>query len=217
MVSVPVKRTPLPTSFKVGSVNPLTVHSHRLVSPVGPGYLIYGFNSSKPVECIVKISMKPVWWSQEPDDFKVITKVSGYGSYDVVKLLDRRVVSFHFETDPDTVAEVTLKAVNYPLFKTYSDHNETLCMGVDAARAFLLLNDVDVGKYLEHSTEYGSPNYYWRKKLEYDNVANLLYHNLPEPCEYVSIRFEQKHRPGHYYEVWVTLGTNQIIGGGECR
>jgi hypothetical protein len=119
--------------------------------------------------------------------------------------------------DPDTVAEVRLKAVNYPLFKTYSDHNETLCMGVDAARAFLLLNDVDVGKYLEHSTEYGTPNYYWRKKLEYDNVAKLLYHNLPEPCEYVSIRFEQKHRRGHYYEVWVTLGTNQIIGGGECR
>ena len=93
----------------------------------------------------------------------------------------------------------------------FSGVDEEIDEAVNIARAYLRLNDVDVGKYLQYSVEYGVPNYYWHTNL------GIKHPVLPPSCEYIVIRFEQADRPGHYYEVWVNSETNQIIGGDACR
>ena len=56
-----------------------------------------------------------------------------------------------------------------------------------------------------------TPNFYWHElaKLEKPHVQEL------RPCWIV--RFEQAHRPGHWFEVWIDAQTGEVIGGMQCR
>ena len=206
----------LPCSFEVGRVNELTMHEAHLCTTVAPGLVLLGFESNEPVDCIVVMDDEPSWGFDRQFD-TVLVNVSGrYEFYDVLEITERCVVSFCFKADPETLSSVTLMAVKNPWFMRHTDSDVTVNDAVDTARAFLELNEVDAGKYLSHTEEQGVPNYYWQKEFQYENLANLVYHSLPQSCDYIAVRFEQKHRSGHF-EVWVEIDSNEIIGGDTTR
>ena len=214
--AVSFKHYKLPYSFEVGRVSSLTMNDVLLHSTVAPGFVLFGFESLEPVDCWVVLGDESSWGSDSDDN--VLVNVSGcHEYYGVLEITERGVVSFCFKADTDTLSHVTLMAVRDPQFTRHNDVSDKVSDAVDTARVFLSLNDVDVGDYLSHKTEQGVPNYYWQKEFHYHNLGNLAYHRIPEPCEYITVRIEQKYRPGHFYEVWVELGSNQVLGGGECR
>ena len=217
MAAVSLKRYSLPYSFEVGRVNPLTMNDFLLHTKVAPGLVVFGFESLEPVDCWVVLDDEPSWGFDRQFD-AVLVNVSGrYEFYKVLEITERCVVSFCFKADPETLSNVTLMGVKNPWFMRHTDSDVNVNEAVDTARAFLELNEVDAGKYLSHTEEQDVPNYYWQKEFQYDNLANLVYHSLPISCEYIAVRFEQKHRSGHFYEVWVEIDSNEIIGGGTCR
>jgi hypothetical protein len=215
MAAISVKQYQLPYSFEVGKVSSSTMHDVLLHSTVAPGLVLFGFESLYPVDCWVVLDDESSWGSDGDD---VLVNVSGcHEYYGVLEITERGVVSFCFKTDTDTLPHVTLMAVRDPQFTRHNDVSDEVSDAVDTARVFLYLNDIDVGDYLSHTTEQGVPNYYWQKEFHYHNLGNLAYHRIPEPREYIAVRIEQKNRPGHFYEVWVELDSNQVLGGGECR
>ena len=216
MGAVSVKQHLLPYSFEVGRVNSLTINDVLLHSTVAPGLVLFGFESLYPVDCWVVLGDESSWGSDSDDN--VLVNVSGcHEYYGVLEITERGVVSFCFKADTDTLSHVTLMAVRDPQFTRNNDVSDEVSDVVDTARVFLSLNDVDVGDYLSHKAEQGVPNYYWQKEFHYHNLGNLAYHRIPEPRDYIAVRIEQKCRPGHFYEVWVELDSNQVLGGGECR
>ena len=217
MAAVSLKRYSLPYLFEVGRVNPLTMNDLLLHTKVSPGLVVFGFESSEPVDCWVVLDDEPSWGFDRQFDAVLVNISSRYEFYKVLEITERCVVSFCFKANQDTLSKVTLMAVKNPWFMRHTDSDVTVNEAVDTARAFLELNEVDAGKYLSHTEEQDVPNYYWQKEFQYYNLANLVYHSLPESCDYVAVRFEQKHHPGHFYEVWVEIDSNEIIGGGTCR
>ena len=216
MVSSPIKKNSnkLPYSFQAGKVNSLTVHSPRIITSVKPGIIIIGFTATQPVDFMTVASSEPVWgFSLDGSSMvDVLINVSeAYSYYTQVEFSENTVLSLCFQSNPKHLSSVTLSGYKIPPFKVFNGVDEEIDEAVNIARAFLRLNEVDVGKYLQYSVEQGTPNYYWHTNLR---IKHPL---LPPTCEYIVIRFEQANRPGHYYEVWVDPETNEIIGGGACR
>ena len=210
-------RRTLPVSFMVGRVNQLTMNDAHLYTIIAPGFVLFGFESSEPVDCMVVVDDEPNWGYDRPAE-SILVNISGcYEFYDVLEIGESGVLSFCFRADPETLSNVTLTGEKDAWFTAHRDPSDDVNTAVDTARAFLSLNGVEAGRYLNYSVEYGVPNYYWQKQFQYDNLASLVYQGLPEPCTYIAVRFEQKQRPGHYYEVWVEQGTHQVVGGDTCR
>jgi hypothetical protein len=187
-----------------------------LHAKVAPGFVLYGFESLYPVDFWVVLDDESSWGSEERDNV-LVNMIDCYEYYDVLEIPESDVVSFCFKADTDTLSHVTLMGVSDAQFTRHNDYSDGISDAVDTARVFLSLNNVDVGKYLSYTVEQGKSNYYWQKEFQYSNLANLVYHSPPETCEYIAVRFEQQNRLGHFYEVWVELDSNRIIGGGECR
>lgn len=213
---VSVKQYTLPYSFEVGRVNSLTMNDVLLHAKVAPGFVLFGFESTKPVDFWLVLDDESSWGSEVSDDV-LVNVTDCYEYYDVLEMAERSIFSFCFKADIDTLSHVILMGVSDTQFTRHNDDSGEISDAVDTARVFLSLNDVDVGKYLSHTIEQGDPNYYWQKEFQYGNLANLVYHNLPKSREYIAVRFEQQNRPGHFYEVWVELGSNQVVGGDICR
>lgn len=214
MVSSSIKKIKLPYSFQAGKVNSLTVHSPRILTSVKPGIIIIGFTATQPVDFMAVASSEPVWGFSLYGSgmVDVLINVSeAYSYYTQIEFSENAVLSLCFKSNPKRLSAVTLSGYKTPPFTVFGGVDEEIDEAVNMARAFLRLNDVDVGKYLQYSVEQGVPNYYWHINL---GIKHPL---LPPTCEYIVIRFEQANRPGHYYEVWVNPETNQIIGGGACR
>ncbi|MCB2172796.1 hypothetical protein KQH65_08675 [archaeon] len=210
-------RQVLPCSFSVGRVNELTMHTAKLFTEVSPGLFVFGFESMEPVDCCVILDDDPNWCYNR-GVYSVLVNVSEcYEYYHVFEVKERGILSFCFKTDTETYTSVTLMAVKDTGFTRHTESSAEVNEAVDTARAFLELNGVDAGRYLSHEVQQRMPNYYWHKVFKYTNLAHLIYHKVPAPCEYVAICFEQEHRPGHFYEVWVELGSNQVVGGDTCR
>ncbi len=204
----------LPYSFQVGRVNSLTVHYPSIITSVKTGFIILGFTSSEPVDFVALASSEPVWGYSidEAQRDVVLANVSDvYYYYDQIEFNENMILRLYFESDPKTLASVTLSGYKIPSFTVFNGVDEEIDEAVNIAKTFLLLNRLDVGKYIQHTIDYGVPNYFWHNNL------GIKHPRLPSPCEYLVIRFEQADRPGHYYEVWVDPETNQIVGGDECK
>jgi hypothetical protein len=67
------------------------------------------------------------------------------------------------------------------------------------------------GEVLSVKLDERNPNFYWHEvaKFEKPEIEGL------RTCWIV--RFEQAHRPGHWFEVWIDTQTGEVIGGGQCR
>ncbi len=212
--SSPVKKnaSQLPYSFEVGRVNSLTVHSPRLYSSVRQGeVLMFGYRSSEPVDLIMTYGEGPEWgFSVESDwDSEILVNISeSYCFFDTLRAPRSGVITFSFQAEPDVLARVALIGISRSPFKRAKELDNK---AVGIARVFLELNDIEAGKYLDHTVEHGAPNYYWHK------ITGIQYPLMPEPCDYTSVRFEQKDRPGHFMEVWVNPNSLQVIGGDVCR
>ena len=205
-------RQVLPCSFSVGRVNELTMHEAYLYTSVSPGFIVLCFEADESVDCLVVLDNEPVRGFNNRVDV-VLVNVSGcYEYYHVLEVRERGVLSFCFKTDTETYTDVTLMAVKDAEFTRHTESSAEVNEAVDTARAFLELNGVDTGKYLGHNVEQSAPNYYWHRQFKYTNLANLAYHSILTQCDYVAVRFEHGHR-GEYYEVWVELGSFQVVGG----
>ena len=202
----------LPYNFRVGKVNSLTVHSPRLYTSVKKRQaILFGYNSSKPVNFTVILGESPEWGFGnylDKDSEKLVNVTESYYFFNYLKIPRNGVVTFCFESDPAVLAaQVTLKGEEVPQFFGYGRFEENLSRAVDSARAFILLNEIEAGKYLEYSLEYGVPNYFWHRN------QGMMYPRMPEACDYFAVRFG---RPGHYLEVWVDPDTSQVVGGDTC-
>jgi hypothetical protein len=82
---------------------------------------------------------------------------------------------------------------------------------VYVGRGFLLGHGVGVGRVLGVTTETGDPNYYWHTVFGLDRPGSS------PPTAYYVVRYQQAERPGHYYEVWVSVDSLAVVGGGQCR
>ena len=202
----------LPYNFRVGKVNSLTVHSPRLYTSVKKRQaILFGFNSSKPVNFTVILGESPEWGfgNYLGKDSEILVNVTeSYYFFNYLKIPRNGVVTFCFESDPAVLAaHVTLKGEEASQFIGKGNFEENLGKAVDSARAFLFLNEIEAGKYLECSLEYGVPNYLWHRN------QGMMYPRMPEACDYIAVRFG---RPGHYLEVWVDPDTSQVVGGDTC-
>jgi len=67
------------------------------------------------------------------------------------------------------------------------------------------------GKVLFVNLENKTSNFYWHDlaKLEKPDIQGFRLVWI--------IRFEQKHRIGHFFEIWLDAETSQVMGGGQCR
>lgn len=206
----------LPYNFRVGKVNSLTVHSPRLYTSVKKRQaILFGYNSSKPVNFTVILGESPEWGfgNYLGKDSEILVNVTeSYYFFNYLKIPRNGVVTFCFESDPTVLAaHVTLKGEEGSHVIGYGSFEENLSRAVDSARAFILLNEIEAWKYLEYSLEYGVPNYFWHRN------QGMMYPRMPEACDYIAVRFEQMERPGHYLEVWIDPDTSQVVGGDTCR
>jgi hypothetical protein len=207
----------LPYSFSVGRVNELTMHTAKLFTEVSPGFFVFGFESMEPVDCCVIIDDEPNWCYNRGVYSMLVNVSECYEYYHVFEVKERGVLSFCFKTDIETYTNVTLMTVKDTGFTRHRESSAEINEAVDTARAFLELNGVDAGRYLSHKVHQRMPNYYWQKVFKYTNLAHLVYHKVPASCEYVAVRFEQQNHPEHLFEVWVELGSNQVVGGDTSR
>ena len=67
------------------------------------------------------------------------------------------------------------------------------------------------GKVLSTKLEEKTPNFYWHDLAEIDKPD---IHGL-SLCWI--IRFEQKYRPGHFFEAWIDAYSGEVMGGTQCR
>lgn len=202
----------LPYSFRVGKVNSLTVHSPRIYTSVKKGQIIlFGYNSSKPVNFTVILAESPEWGfgvHLGKDSEKLVNVTKSYYFFNYMKIPSNGVLTFCFESDPTVLAgHVTLKGEEASRFFGYDSFEENLSRAVDSARAFLFLNEIEAGKYLDYSLEHGVPNYFWHHDI------GIMYPRMPEACNYIAVRFG---RPGRYLEVWIDPNTSQVVGGDTC-
>ncbi len=202
----------LPYSFRVGKVNSLTIHSPRLYTSVKKRQVIlFGYNSSKPVNFTVILGDSPEWGFGKylGKDSEILVNVTdSYYFFNYLKTPRNGVLTFCLESDPEVLAaHVTLKGEEAPQFFSYGSFEENLSRAVYSAKAFLSLNEIEAGKYLEYSLEHGIPNYYWH------HYRGIMYPRMPEACDYIAVRFG---RPGRYLEVWVDPDTSQVVGGDTC-
>lgn len=94
MSAVSVKQYLLPYSFEVGRINSLTMNDVFLHSTVAPGFVLFGFESLKPVDFWVILDDESSWGSDNED---VLVNVTGcYEYYGVLEITERGVVSFCF-------------------------------------------------------------------------------------------------------------------------
>jgi len=204
-----------PYSFKVGMARSRIIITTRLFASVTHrDAIMFGFNSTEPVDFMVVLGDAPEWWFNrklDEDTVLIVNLTNAYSYFDYLKAPEDGVISFCFKADPEVFADVTFKGSKLSFQYRFGGFDEDISDFVGAARAFLKLNDVDVGKYLQHSVENGVPNYSWQKKL------GIKYPWVTMPCDYIAVRFEQANRPGHWYEVWVEQDSMQVIGGGTCR
>jgi len=101
----------LPITFQVGRVNELTLHSHGFYFKLKLGDTIkFSFNSSEPINFKAIFSDEPVWGSNAgKDDHTVLVDEVSITSYSGwFKAKREGNVTFYFETDHETFAEVTL-------------------------------------------------------------------------------------------------------------
>ena len=78
-------------------------------------------------------------------------------------------------------------------------------------REFLTGEGLVAGKVLSIDLLEKEPNFFWDYSLKFDrpDLTGL------RTCWIV--RFEQKHRQGHFFEVWIDASENIVIGGNQCR
>ncbi len=86
----------------------------------------------------------------------------------------------------------------------------------EMGREFLenILGQNQIGKVLFINLVSEIPSgylYYWHK------LGGLEIPEVPRSESYWMIRFEQAHRPGHFFEVLVDACTGKIIGGMQCK
>lgn len=201
----------LPYSFRVGKVNSLTFHSPRIYTSVrNRRVILFGYNSSKPVNFTVILGESPEWGFgvHLGKDSEILVNVTeSYYFFNYMKIPRNGVLTFCFESDPEVLAaHVTLKGET-PQFFGYGSFEENLSRDVDSARAFLFLNEIEAGEYLGYSLEHGVPNYFWHRN------QGMMYPRMPEACDYIAVRFG---RPGRYLEVWIDPDTSQVVGGDTC-
>lgn len=213
MVSSPVKKftNKLPYTFQAGKVNSLTIHTPRIFTKPLRGTILIGFTSTRPVDFIVTSSKEAVWGFSDnypPNTDLLINLSNVYFHYEAIELDEERIISFCFKSDETKLSQIKLQGFRASAFYQLA---KTRDVAVETARMFLQLNDVEVGKYLQQTAEYGTPNYYWH------NVFGIKHPINTSPCQYTAIRFEQAKKPGHFFEVWVEKETNQIVGGDMCR
>ena len=201
----------------MGRVNPLTMNDAHLHTTVMPGLVLFGFESTEPVDCMVVLDDETSCGFDQQVDTVLVNLSGCYEFYDALEIGERGVLSFCFKADTETLSNVTLMAARDIWFAKHRDSSIEVNQAGDTAKVFLSLNGVETGKYQSHTTEQRVPNYYWQKQFRYDNLANLVYQSLPEPRDYIAVCFEQRYRPGHTYEVWVEQETYQVVGGDTCR
>ncbi len=82
---------------------------------------------------------------------------------------------------------------------------------IQIGRDFLDGEGFKTGKVLFIKLEEKEPNFYWDYALKFEtsDFTGL------RTCWV--IRFEQKQRPGHFFEVWIDASENIVIGGSQCR
>ena len=78
-------------------------------------------------------------------------------------------------------------------------------------RDFLDGGGYKTGKVLSIKLEEKEPNFYWDYALKFERP------DLTGLRTCWVIRFEQKQRPGHFFEVWIGASENIVIGGSQCR
>jgi hypothetical protein len=81
---------------------------------------------------------------------------------------------------------------------------------VQVGREFLDGIGYTTGKVLSAKLETKNPNFYWHDlaELERPDIEGLMLCWI--------IRFEQAHRLGHFFEVWINAHTGEVIGGTQC-
>ena len=101
----------LPISFQVGRVNELTLHSHRFYFKLKLGDTIrFRFNSSEPIDFKALFSDEPVWdsYASRDDHMELVDEVSITSYSGWFRAKREGYVTFYFETDCETLADVTL-------------------------------------------------------------------------------------------------------------
>ena len=101
-----------------------------------------------------------------------------------------------------------------PLVGRRLDKIESSVEGASAiqiGRDFLDGGGFKTGKVLFIKLEEREPNFYWDYALKYERP------DLTGLRTCWVIRFEQKQRPGHFFEVWIDASENIVIGGSQCR
>jgi hypothetical protein len=82
---------------------------------------------------------------------------------------------------------------------------------IQTGRDFLDGEGFKTGKVLFIKFEEKEPNFYWDYALKFERP------DLTGLRTCWVIRFEQKHRLGHFYEIWIDASEDIVIGGGQCR
>ena len=101
---------------------------------------------------------------------------------------------------------VIMQAMN--LSDKFSPSEKT---AIQIGRDFLDGEGFKTGELLSIKLEEKEPNFYWDYALKFErpDLAGL------RTCWV--IRFEQKQRPGHFFEIWLDASENIVIGGSQCR
>ena len=82
---------------------------------------------------------------------------------------------------------------------------------IQLGRDFLSGEGMEAGMVLSIEIMEKEPNFYWDYSLKFDRP------DLIELRKCYVIKFEQKQRPGHFYEVWLDASEYIIVGGQTCR
>ena len=84
-------------------------------------------------------------------------------------------------------------------------------IAIQIGRDFLDGEGFKTGKVLFIKLEEKEPNFYWDYALKFERP------DLTGLRTCWVIRFEQKQRPGHFFEVWIGASEDIVIGGSQCR
>ncbi len=105
--------------------------------------------------------------------------------------------------------ELIIIPLTRTLFPKYVRPSEK--QAIEIGRDFLDGEGSKTGKVLFIKLEEKEPNFYWDYALKFERP------DLTGLRTCWVIRFEQKHRPGHFFEVWIDASENIVIGGSQCR
>jgi len=85
---------------------------------------------------------------------------------------------------------------------------------IEIGRAFFEDIDLKTGKVLSVSLIDEVPDghlFYWH------SAKGLEIPDVPEPEWCWVVRFEQGSNPGHFWEVFIDMNTDEVVGGSSCR